>query len=182
MLKNLTYKQKNIGLGCLAVLFALVAYLGAVKNTVALYSSCNDLENKLAQIEDAPRQLAYIEKQLKEFELIFGKADTLEKEYQPYILETVSNYCNANNIILKEFPKPFVFTEQDFNIETNKITVEGDFIELLNLAYLVEQKKKLGKISSLHFQTFTRNKENTKQTYLSSTIYLQHIISQKNEK
>ena len=166
----------------LAFLFAMVAYFGAVKNTVLLFKSCSDLEIKILQIKDSPRELALIEKQLKEFELIFGTADTNQEKYQPYILETISNYCNTNDIILKEFPKPLIYAEQDFIIETNKITLEGEFIQLLSLVYLLEQTKKLGKISNLQFQTFTRNMDNTKQTFLSSTIYLQHIIPQKNEK
>lgn len=182
MLMNLTYKQKNIGLLVIAFVFAFIAYFGAVKHTFALYSSCTDFESKLSEINDAPKQIAYIEKQLKDFDNIFGKNDNYNEQYQQYIMETVSNYCNVNNVVLKEFPKPFVFTEQDFIVETNKITVEGSFGKLLNLAYLIEQKKKLGKISSLLFQTFTRNIENQKYTYLSLTIYLQHIKSIKNEK
>ena len=182
MLNNYTYKQKNIALIGVAFLFALISYFGAIKNTVSLINSCSELEDKLIQIKDAPKELALIERQLKEFEILFGKVDTNQINYQPYLLETISNYCNSNDLILKEFPKPLIYAEQDFIIETNKIILEGEFIELLKLIYLIEQTKKLGNISNLHFQTFTRTIDNVKQTYLSSTFYLQHIIPQKNEK
>ncbi len=182
MFNNYTYKQKNIVLIGMAFLFVPITYFGAIKNTLSLISSCSDLEYKLIEIKDSPRELELIDNQLSEIEMHFGKIDTNQLNYQPYILETVSNYCNSNDLILKEFPEPLLYAEHDFIIETNKITLEGEFTELLKLIYLIEQTKKLGNISSLHFQTFTRTAENVKQTYLSSTIYLQHIITQKNEK
>lgn len=181
MFKNLTYKQKNILLLIGAVLFAFVVYYGAIENTIEVFTKSTALEEKLVSIDDAPQQKAAIEKQQKELEQIFGREGQSTENYQEYILGEVSNFCTMNNVVLREFPKPFVFNEQDFIIETNRITVEGDFSKLLNLAYLIEQKRKLSRIASMHFQTFSRNSDGEKKTFLSSTIYLQHIKPNKND-
>jgi hypothetical protein len=179
MFNNLTYKKKNKLLLVATVLFAFLVYRLSVSNTLEAYTKCAQLEQQLTLIDEAPEQLAGIEKQLKEFEQILGKDE--RGNYQEELLELVSNYCASHQLILRDYPNPFLYQEQDFSVETNKITTEGSFIQLVQMAYLIEQKKKLSRIASFELQTFTRNIEGQKKIYLSSTLYLQHIKSNKNE-
>ena len=173
MLQQLTYKKKNLVLLGGAVLFALVIYFSAINKTIDLYSQCDQLEEQLLLAENASGQLAQLQNELQEIESIFSDGEEANNNYQQLLMETVSNYCFKNKVVLREFPTPTVLNEQDFSVETNMVVVAGNFTDLLKLAYLLEQKNKTGKIASLQFQT--KRDYKTKQIALTANIYLQNV-------
>ena len=154
-------------------LFALIIYFSAIKNTLDLYARCNELEEQLLQADNASLQMIQLQKELQEIESIFGDKKETSSNYQQVLLETISNYCSRNNVILREFPRPSVINEQDFSVETNLVVVEGNFNNLLHLAYLLEQKNKTGKIACMQLQT--KKDFKTKQLALTASIYIQNI-------
>lgn len=156
-----------------SVLFALIIYFTTIKKTFDLYMQCNELEELLGQADNASQQMLQLEKQLQEIESVFGEKEERSNNYQQVLLEAISNYCSRNNVVLREFPTPAVFNEQDFSVETNLVVVEGSFNNLLNLVYLLEQKNKSGKIASIQFQT--KKDFKTKQQALTASIYIQNI-------
>ena len=173
VLKELTYKKKNLLLMGGSVLFALIIYFSAIKNTLDLYTRCNELVEQLLQADNASYQMIQLQKELQEIESIYGDNKETSSNHQQVLLETISNYCSGNNVILREFPKSTVFNEQDFSVESNMVVVEGSFNNLLRLIYLLEQKNKTGKIASVQFQT--KNDFKTKQLALIASIYIQTI-------
>ena len=172
MLKELTYKKKNILLLAVFVLFLFIIYFLAINKTLDLYFQCNEMQAQLNQTQNASQQLSRLEMQMKEIEAVFGEEQEESYNYQQLLLEVLSNYCSGNNIVLRKFPEPIIIYEQEFSVETNIISVEGPFKNLLHLIYLLEQKNKLGKIASLHFQT--REDFKTKQKALFADIYIQN--------
>jgi len=85
----------------------------------------------------------------------------------------VTSYCKDKPLLLKEFPKTVLKETDGFLVELNYFTVEGDFKNLLNLVYTLEQKVKVGKVASVNFMI----KENikTKRNELTATIYIQNL-------
>jgi len=92
------------------------------------------------------------------------------------LLELVTNYCKNNHAVLREFPETNTNNQEGLMIETNRFVVEGNFSALLNLVYLLEQKNKLGKISSAVYQV--KKDFKTKNKMLIVTIYLQNVKKQ----
>jgi len=172
-LTDLTYKKKNGLLLAGSICFFIIVYFMAIKKTVILYNECSKLTNQEQLGANAPQKIALLEKQLISIENIIGNQVNPEIDNQQLLLEFLTNYCEKQNITLKEFPKPIVAGDKDFIVETNIFVVEGNFIKLLNLIYSLEQKQKIGNIASIHFKTKKNYK--TKRMALTVTVYLQNI-------
>lgn len=173
-IKNLTYKQKNYLLLIGTIVFLLVIYNASIKGTVEVYSSYSELNDKKEELENAPENLIKVEKRFAELKKGYGEHETYEDaEYQELVLEKITEFCIENDLVLRSFPAPHIFGEQGFEIEINRVSVQGPFGDLLELTYHLERKYKLGRIASLHFEKRTDLK--TKKRFLVVNIYMQNI-------
>ena len=180
MLKSLTYQQKLKWLGIVAILSFVIVYTLAVKKTFEEKSTCEEKQKTLEFSKDLDNKLAQIKMELVKLERVTGQKPDSSKKVIALLLESISEYCNKNGCILKEIPRPIYSKDPNFDIETNVITVEGDYAQLLNLLYLLEQKEKSGgRLSSLYFSTKKNN--NTKRINLELTMYFQEFNKLQNE-
>jgi len=169
----MTYKKKNKFLIIAAIVFLLAAYSLSIKKTIMLYQECKELTNKSDLATNAPVKIQELEKKLAETDTLLGKSQIRDGNTQQLLLGVVTNYCQTNDIVLREFPRAINNLDKDFSIETSVFVVEGDFIKLLRLIYQLEQKDKIGRIASAHFQA--KKDYRTQTVSLLSTIYLQNI-------
>jgi len=145
----------------------------AFNKTFRLSKECHSLETKLQQLKNAPQQMVLIKAKLDEINSKVGDKRIDQLNFEELIIEHVSNYCKENNLVLKEYPGVHKYHQQDYMTETCKITVEGNFIQLLRLAYSIEQHFTFGKVSSLNF--YTGKNYRTKKLELLAEIYVQNI-------
>lgn len=178
MLKGLTYRKKNRLLAIGAVVLLLLTYLLSVSRTVDAYREVSGLEKRSEEAKNAPSKVSELERELKGIEKLFGTNQ--EGHVQQELLETVTGYCKTANTVLREFPRTVYHEEKDLVVETNVFTVEGSFRQLLKITYLLEEEKKLGRISSVRY--FTKKDPKTKVPALNATIYLQNINKTDHEK
>ncbi len=103
--------------------------------------------------------------------------DTLD--YAKNLLAVAGNFCNANNLQLKEY-KPFPATQTDsIKTVTRSITVQGEFINCLLLLNHLETRSDVGRISSVNFKSFSA--PGNSETLLNCTVFIQNLIPTKNE-
>ena len=180
MFKNLTYKQKNRLLIAGAILMAYIAYALAIKKTITAYNQCNEATKQIELAQNAPMMADQLEKQLSQMDSKIGNQNTNGQNKEQALLELVTNYCQNNHAVLREFPETTLADQGNMTIETNLFVVEGSFPTLINLVYLFEQKNKLGKVASVHYQL--KKDFKTKEMALTATIYLQNIKKKEHEK
>lgn len=173
MLKNLSYKKKNILLLAGTILFSLITYFYSIENTVDVINEYRELQTQLEIAENAPQKHAELILKLDNIKSLLGSGGKFGVDVQQVLLEKISRYCNENNITLKEFPKPMEVQEQDFIVETNVIVMEGSFIKLLKLVYQLEQVQRAGKVAAVHF--LAKEDLRTKRLLLRASLYLQNI-------
>lgn len=174
MLDNYTYKQKLIFLFIGGLLFAVIAYYAAIKKSVILYRQNKELYKKIEQIESAPRDIKALETELSKLDALIGKNDsTGNMNSRQLLLEKTTNYCQENEVILKEFSQPFIVIRDKYLIETNTLILNGRFSKLLNFVYLLEKTNQSEKVSSVRFSTY--KDFITKETILTLAIYVQKI-------
>ncbi len=173
MLKNLTYKKKNQLLIIVSVLALYLIYAFAVKKTIAAYSEYNKAENQIELAVNAPVMAAQLESQLLQMDSKIGKQNVNGQNAEQALLELITNYCQNNHAVLREFPETTIAKQGDLFIETNLFVVEGEFASLINLVYILEQKNKLGKIASVRYQL--KKDFKTKEMALTAAIYLQNV-------
>ena len=173
MFKNLTYKKKNQLLIVTAVLTLFIVYSFAIKKTINAYGKFSDAEHKMEFAANAPKMAEQLEKELRMMDERIGNQNTKGQNTTQVLLELVTNYCQKNHAILREFPEITISNEENLQVETNRFIVEGPFSTLINLAYILEQKNKLGKVASARYQL--KKDFKTREMALTATIYLQNI-------
>jgi hypothetical protein len=173
VLKNTTYKKKNkiLLIGGLLLIFML--YELTIKKTIAAYKECEEMNQKLESATNAPFTAAQLQKELVQMDTKIGNQDKNKQDQAQALLELVTNYCQDNQAILREFPEPVEVNNGDLLIRTTPFSVEGDFSTLLKLVYMLEQKVALGKIASVHY--VVKKDLKTKIPALIATIYIQNI-------
>lgn len=179
MLKNKTYKKKlQVMLGGSA-LFLLLCYFVSINKTVSMIVESNKMEDLLNSVADAPNKINKIKARLLQIENSVIKSDNENNNFQENLLEKVSKYCQVNKIILREFPQAHKYNQQNYNIETYTIAVEGPFVKLLKLVFALETTN-AGKMISVKFESKLDYKTNTNR--LTATIFIQNIKNTINEK
>lgn len=173
MFKTLSYKKRNKLLLIAASFLAVVVYFLAIKKSIVVIKQYRALKEQLQIASDAPQKAAELQKKLAELDHVLEQQQQTTTSVQETLLGFITNYCQNNNLILREFPKTIHVNEKDFLIETNVFTVEGGFLKILPMIYLLEQKNKIGKIASVNFQT--KKDFKTKNTALTATVYLQNV-------
>lgn len=176
MFTNLTYKKKIILMMAGFVVFLFIAWSVSIKSTFELANQCSICEEQLEFVKDAPLKIASLQKEIDVKEQILGHSNA-GVEFQEHLLKQVTEFCQQNQLILREYPQVHNYIQQEYNIETNEIIVEGPFIKLLKLLYALEQEYKLGKVVSAKFMS--KKDFKTNQMKLTLTIYVQNIKKEK---
>lgn len=180
MFKTLTYKRKNQLLIAGMIVTFLLVYVFAIKKTIAAYSDYSQAKTKVELAENAPVIAAALQKQLMQIDARIGSSDTTHQKTGEPLLELVTNYCQDHQAVLREFPQTIATVQGDMIVETNRFMVEGSFSTLINLVYVLEQKNKLGKITSVKYALQKDFK--TKEMLLTATVFLQNVKKKNHEK
>jgi hypothetical protein len=179
LLKDLTYKKKNIILLLIAALVAFLVYSFGIKKTIAVYTEYTANKNKMEQAVNAPVMADQLEKELIGMGTKIGNHNTHEENIDEALLSFITNYCQTNHAVLREFPSTTVNEDGDLSIETNRFTIGGNFYTLINIVYLLEQKYHLGKIASVNYQL--KKDFKTQEMQLTANVFLQNIKKKQHE-
>lgn len=171
---NVSYRIKNIFLLGFAIVFLFIGYELAIKKTLVLHNECVNLENQINKALKAPQEIIMLKNKLSRLDKTMGSSMKDSINIQQVLLGILGDYCQENKITLKEFPPGIIYTEKGFSIETNVFVVQGQFIKLLNLIYLLEKNNKTGIIPGVKFE-LGRDIQN-KNNILTATIYSQYLV------
>lgn len=155
------------------LVFSFLSYKLAISDTFALMSDCDKLESKLKLVDNAPVQIQNLSDELDYINKSIDTNISAETDFQELLLEKVTHFSGKHRIILRELPESHFYNEQDFIVETNKLKIEGGFINLLNLLYKIETELKFGRVSGVSFNSEKDFKN--KRLRLNLSIYYQNI-------
>ncbi len=157
------------------VIFMLLVYNLAIKKTVLLYLSCNEINAKNQEMESSPVLIAKLENELKQIEEKISNINSPKERKDPRqnLLQMASEYCSLNNIILKEMPVMIETTQGDYNITTNALVLQGNFINLLNFLNILEKSNTNSIVVSIDYKIYKDVINNQKN--LNLIIYVQNI-------
>ena len=180
MLENLTYKKKNLLLGITAILLLFVVYSFGISKTIKAYQEYSESESKMKIAENAPQMAAQLEKELMIMDIKLGSQNTIGQDTAETLLSLITNYCQHNHAVLREFPQTSTANQGDMVIETNQFVVGGNFSTILKLVYILEQKNKIGKVASVKYQL--KKDFKTKEMLLTASVFIQNIKKKDHEK
>jgi hypothetical protein len=179
MWAKLSYRQKFRLLGVAAVLLLVICYQLSFSKTIQEYRAYQDYRQAEALLQAGNPAGSALEEKEKKLSSLLDQyiLDTLDNSRN--LLGIVSRYCESHDLLLKEYkPAPFIATDT-LGILTRPLTVEGRFIDCLQLIHALETNYKAGKVCSVLFKSTVA--ANTGQTTLSCTLYIQNLIMNRHD-
>ncbi|RYD54584.1 MAG: hypothetical protein EOP56_18845 [Sphingobacteriales bacterium] len=95
------------------------------------------------------------------------------------ILSGISTFCEENEIFVNEIAQSSYQDSGSYIIETNKITLNGSYRNILLLLYDIEKKKKMATINAVHWEM--QKDKSSSEYILLATLYIRQI-KRENEK
>lgn len=173
MFNQLTYRNKNRLLGGGIVVFCILIYQLSISEAIEQKRAYENALQQAQQMANAPQEIASLQKELALLDQSLGSINGDTADIPQLILERVSSYCKKKGTELKLFPGVTTIQEQNYNVETTKFVVEGNFIDLLHLVYAFEQHYNLGKVVAVEFNLETELR--TRRDHLEATLFIQNI-------
>lgn len=165
----MNYKQKyQLNLAAIAVFFML-AYWLAFSKTWNSYRSVIKLEQQSSSAGQAWQEIESYQHQLSALD---GRQNN-QSFTQNGLFQKVTAFCQEHRLAIQEMPESFIYEQQDLTILHNPIKVEGNFIPMVKLLYLLEKEEQLGRVVSAEFK-LGKNYQSRKQE-LTAKIHLQNI-------
>ncbi|MCB0401209.1 MAG: hypothetical protein KDD41_03940 [Flavobacteriales bacterium] len=178
-MKRLTYQKRFKLILALAGIFALVIYQLSISDTLELLHKKNELREEVSNTTNAPEEIIAMKAKLKHIEQLVGNETETDIDIHQLLLESVTDFGQKNQVILKEFPQPYTTSNNGYETQTSLVTVEGRFIPLLKLSNHIETSYAGGKIVALDFKAIRELR--TRKRKLISTIYIQHVKAEHHE-
>lgn len=170
---NLSYRQRNLLLIVGTILLGFIAYQFSFSKTLQAANQHEQLSQKLIEAKSASSTIQRLEQQLAKM-----NGNVNSEGYHPdKLFQVISQFCVKNDLKVLDFPEATKVTNGNYEVITHVLEVSGNYANIVELAYLVEQERKMGRISSLNF--ITEKNIQTKSKILKGKFYIQNIISLK---
>lgn len=153
MFNNFTYKQKIVGLIFLAILLFLAAKKRSYSKAMVIYNQVKETEDKLKYIKNSNTTINELKNEINYYDSLIGSDYKSPEEIQQKILSFSNSFSSLEIIGISEIHEA---NSNDFKVVTNKLIVEGNYDELMNLIYEFEKSFSDAAIASIRF---TENKK-----------------------
>jgi hypothetical protein len=173
MFKNADHKKKLRFLWIGFALAWVLIYFVALRDTLSLIHDCSDKQKKVEESKKLESAMTLLRAELAVMDKKIGSRPDTTKKVFDLLLDNITGYCNGKECTIKEIPASSRAVSNGYEVETYFITLEGSFKQLLDLVYLLEQRKKTGgHIASLLF--FVNKNSHAKKHELRLMLYIQH--------
>jgi hypothetical protein len=167
-----SYKQKNYALLVLIVLLMAVAWKRAFSITVETLDYRQELEMKLMDAQTADSDIRSRQMDIARLNRYLGEENnTVEKVQQGFL-----NFFAEKGAGLQvhQIDEVLNFKHPDFEINTHRIVLRGDYTSTLRFVYALEKEFTLGKLLNVSFELKRFSMEEDKHLY--TTLLIQNYM------
>jgi hypothetical protein len=175
-MKKLSYKRKNVFLLIGGLLLLVITWEFSFSKTWTLFTANQKMSNAMQYSQNGMKGIQNIKAEISQLNTKISRFDTSSSRQQE-LIGYISRFAEKENFKIIEIPKTTSEKNNGFQIETNILKVQGDYIGLVKLIYSIEYKDHLCKVAGVDFQKNINLK--THQEYLITTLYLQNIKKNK---
>jgi len=166
MLQKLDYKKRCYLLIASLFLFLYFGYRFSFSDTIELKNEIIEKEQKLSWLKEKEKELPILKAKMNEFERAYSNNDSLA--VRDKLTAYISEFAEENGCLVTEIPNNSSFNNDNLNVQTNTFTIRGNFKELLNLLFTLENNYKyVAKIMSAQFYTVKDQQAKKKNLYLT---------------
>lgn len=155
------------------ILVSIAAYVLAIKKTIETVADCNAMSRTLDSANLAPQHMQMLQHEIELFSKSIGDSHVSDMDFQIRLIQVIGKYCQQNSMAVQSFPNPHEFVKNNFELQTYRFTVRGNYSNHLQLLQMLEQKQIGAKIVSVLFEV-QKNMQQKSET-LAMTVYLQKI-------
>jgi hypothetical protein len=173
---KLAYKKKFYLSVVFTVFIFVFIFMSTISKTIRIVLDYKHMKEDLMYYDNTISKIVTVKNNSNSLESKMRKFNVSPETIQSKIVKSIGSFCDNNNILIKGITTPSVRKgNYDKILETRIITVRGDYFSILKLAYNIEQKYGIGRISSLHFAIQKSSQTNEDELY--AYIYIQNILS-----
>jgi hypothetical protein len=173
MLKPKTYKERNKLLLAGTIVFSLLAYWLAISDTVALYGENRLLEARLDSAHTAPAAIAYLTKELQEYDHSLSRFTLGGRNGEERLLQEAAKVCQRHRVTLIKLASPQTEEQKGYAVITQTLKLEGRFADLLRAVHDLEGANQLGRITSVRIAL--EEDKSSRKSSLFAYVYIQSI-------
>ncbi len=167
-----SYKQKNYAMIVLAVLLVAVAYKRAFSVTVETLDYRSELEDKLILAQSADSEIRTRQLDIARLNRYLGEQNNTVEKVQQGFLNFFAQH--GNGLQVHQIDEVLNFKHPDFEINTHRIVLEGNYPNTLRFIYALEKKFRLAKVLNIGFELKRFSMEEEKHLY--TTLLIQNYL------
>lgn len=167
--------RKNYILFSIIFLMMILSWKLSIYPTIELSKEIELLESELALAKNSPSQILKLEKDLLAYQNSSSSVVVSLSSLRKSLLQRITKLTGKHEVNLRSFPQSSTSYLEGIEISTSVVELEGNFINLLQLADEIENDKGLGKLASIKFKSVEDRR--TKRRSLLMTLYIQSINS-----
>lgn len=169
---NLTYRRRLQLFISGSILLLMLAYLFGFRKSIEASRELRSVREQAEVVKNAETLKTGLEVRLNEFDSQLGNLKVIEDD-QEFILTTINQSSVKSQVRIIEIMGTDTQADNDIIRNTYGATVEGAFIDLVNLLRTFEDAGHDGNIVSATFYRFSDNK--TRKASTRMKFYLQEI-------
>lgn len=148
----------------LSLFFIVIAYHYNVRKTVDLIYEFNDLKRRAAASANAVNITS---------DNTAASNKEADKNPKP-IIDVITDYCEYNKLTINSMSQTYFKDTASYTIETNMVTVQGSYNNILQLIYNIETARNNATVASAVFEL--KKERNTDNSYrLYNTLFIKRL-------
>lgn len=167
-----SYKQKNYALALMAVLLLAVSYKRAFSVTFETLSYQEELSDKLLSAQTADGEIRSRQLDIARLNRYLGEENNTVERVQQGFLNFFAQH--GQGLLVHQIDEVLNFKHPDFEINTHRIVLRGDFTTTLKFMYAMEREFTLGKLLNVSFELKRFSMEEEKHLY--TTLLIQNYM------
>lgn len=150
-----------------------IAVSRSIMPTIQLVTDCWALDARLMDTEGAAEELQALRAEHQVLRSRIGDTSLSSSDVRSLAIDEVIGFGEARGLELVELPEIQVVMENDYELYTHRLVVEGGFHDLLELQSYVERDVEGLQLSSVRY--FTQKERRTKKNKLYVELVFQNI-------
>lgn len=171
LFENYSYRKKKVVLLIVIVLLGAAAYKRAFSVTLEQLSLNEELKEKKSEAQNSVQTLKTKTLQLNQVNKVIGKENVPNEIVQHSFLSFVKN--QDLNLLVNSIDEPHQYQHPDFKINTNKVTLKGNYLATTSFIHKFETQFNLGRLVSL--RVFKQKNRSTRRNELLTTMFFQNF-------
>lgn len=167
-----SFKQKNYALLIFSVLLIATAYKRAFSISIETSAYQEALEEKLERAKSADVEIRMIQQEIVGLNRFLGEENSSIEKVQQNFLNFFAK--KAKGVTVYQIDEVLNFKHPDFEINTQRIVLKGEYTHILTFLYAFEKEFKLAKIVSVQFELKRFPTEEFKALY--ATLFIQNYL------